>query len=872
MQTLEQQITASMASGVILIASGAHMEDNLNPAFKLRPYQQEAFLRLQYVLRANTLEQRPSQLLFHMATGSGKTLIMAGAILHLYTQGYRNFIFFVNSTNIIDKTRDNFLNTKSSKYLFNKTIAIANKQITVKEVSNFETVHKDDINIVFTTIQGLHARLNTPKENALTYEDFEDKKIVLLSDEAHHINTETKKGKQTSAEQERMLSWESTVHKILHANSKNLLLEFTATIDLQHPEVAKKYRDKLLFDYPLKQFRSDKYSKEVHVLQADLNPFERALQAVLLNQYRRKIFEKNNMHIKPVMLLKSKTINESRFFFNTFVTGVQNLTPETLNKLRNNTTSAVMVRVFNYFEAQKITLTNLILELKTDFSVDKCIAINNKDDSIEKQLIVNSLEDITNEYRAIFAVDKLNEGWDVLNLFDIVRLYHVPSADHKNGSIGKTTMSEAQLIGRGARYCPFKTHKTQSRYQRKYDDDLTNELRICEELYYHAAHNPNYIKALNKALVHIGIKAPETVQNKRSFKQHFKTTDFFKNGVIYVNEQVVYKKVGEKGLKKSIRDLRYNKKLLSGAPTLMTAAAGSSQEHTLTHTAVYTLKNFPLHVKRKALNKLPFYTFTNLKKHFPSLESVMEFLTSPDYALHLNVQVEGNAALVNNLTHEMLLDICTSVFNDVATAIPQSDLSFKGTEKFKPLSIKNLFEKVKTPSFTTPQNGNHAHGLTTARTTIAASQPDVFKEDWYVFNDSTSSSEQKHLVAYIKTVHHLLAAVYGQVYLIRNEHDFKLYTFENGQTVTPDFVLVLIAKNAAISISKQVFITCASTHALVNPATLKSEQFLLEILTEPNAPSIFNNHKFRILGMPVYNEARTKTTFDKHFHKELLNA
>jgi type III restriction enzyme len=58
-----------------------------------------------------------------MATGSGKTLMMAGLILYLYEKGYRNFLFFVNSNNIIDKTRDNFLNDISIKYLFNKPLA-----------------------------------------------------------------------------------------------------------------------------------------------------------------------------------------------------------------------------------------------------------------------------------------------------------------------------------------------------------------------------------------------------------------------------------------------------------------------------------------------------------------------------------------------------------------------------------------------------------------------------------------------------------------------------------------------------------------------------------------------------------------------------
>ena len=68
-------------------------------------------------------------------------------------------------------------------------------------------------------------------------------------------------------------------------------------------------------------------------------------------------------------------------------------------------------------------------ELKEDFSSDKLISVNSKDESEQKQLAVNSLEDDDNEYRAVFAVDKLNEGWDVLNLFDIVRLYLVSPRD-----------------------------------------------------------------------------------------------------------------------------------------------------------------------------------------------------------------------------------------------------------------------------------------------------------------------------------------------------------------------------------------------------------------------------------------------------------
>ncbi|MEO0071321.1 MAG: DEAD/DEAH box helicase family protein, partial [candidate division WOR-3 bacterium] len=261
---------------------------NLNPKFELREYQKEALGRFDFYF-TEYRRKYPAHLLFHMATGSGKTLIMAANILHLYKLGYRNFIFFVNSVNIIEKTRDNFLNPLSEKYLFAPRIKFGEKEVSVKETENFEVVHPDDISIIFTTIQGLHTRLNSPKENALTEEEFEDKDIVLISDEAHHLQTITK---STREEQELERSWEYTViERIFKKNQKNILLEFTATIDRDNQNIRQKYEDKIIFQYDLKQFRLDKYSKEIEVLQADLEPVDRALQAVILSQYRRKIAE-----------------------------------------------------------------------------------------------------------------------------------------------------------------------------------------------------------------------------------------------------------------------------------------------------------------------------------------------------------------------------------------------------------------------------------------------------------------------------------------------------------------------------------------------------------------------------------------------------
>ncbi len=650
MLSLEQHISLSMGPKVSL-QTNRIIQHNLNPKFALRPYQKEAFARFNFVLKDK--KKKPLQLLFHMATGSGKTLVMAGLILDLYARGYRNFIFFVHSTNIIEKTKDNFLNPHSSKYLFNDRLSVHNKTITIKEVQNFDSSQEDRINIVFTTIQALHSQLNTPRENALTYEDF-DSKIVLLSDEAHHINATTKKGKQNKTELKAKESWEGTVNKIFNTNKENILLEFTATADLKHPEIAKKYYDKLIFDYPLKQFRKDAYSKDVKVLQRNLPPFDRALQALILSQYRRKLFEKNGINIKPVLLLKSKSIAESERFYNLFVSKIKQLTTGQIEQFNTSNKSSIFYTIFSFLNKNGISPENFVLELQEDFSASRCIVINSKSDSIEKQLIINSLEDHNNEYRVVFAVDKLNEGWDVLNLFDIVRLYD--SRHNKSNKITSTTMSEAQLIGRGARYCPFKTKEQSDYYKRKFDADPKNELKICEDLYYHAGHNPNYIVELNKALLKIGIVAPNSKRKKLTYGKRGTTSR-------------QKPKTTVNGLEQSIKTTLFKVNLSSESIEQRLLSNKTEKPENKSSSLEIKLQEIPFAVIRKALNSLNFYRFDTLQKHFPKLSSITEFITSEKYCRDLNIRITGYSGSYQQLSNNQKLRIAISIFKDISELI-----------------------------------------------------------------------------------------------------------------------------------------------------------------------------------------------------------
>ena len=837
--------------------------DNLNPAFVLRPYQEKALRHFLYYLSGYQNRVYPTQLLFHMATGSGKTLIMAAAILYLYQQGYRNFIFFVNSTNIIEKTRDNFLNPQSSKYLLAPTLKVGAQRVNIQPVENFQAVNPQDINILFTTIQGLHSSLNTPRENALTYEDFEDKKIVLISDEAHHINALTKgKSKRSKEETENINTWEATVNRIFRANPENLLLEFTATVELSHPAVAEKYHDKILYQYSLKEFRLDGFSKEVKTLQADLPRLDRALQAIVVSQYRRKVAETNKLRLKPVVLMKSRYIYESEEFGETFHQAIGGLTAARLQKIKTATLSPITQRAFAYFEDQDISLENLAQEIRVEFASEKCLTVNSKSESEEKQLLVNSLEDRDNEIRVVFAVDKLNEGWDVLNLFDIVRLYN--TRDAKHGKPGKTTISEAQLIGRGARYFPFQLTPEQPRYKRKYDEDLDNELRVLEELYYHSAHNPRYIQELHQALRETGIMPEQSPRQFRlNIKQSFKQSSFWENGLIFTNERVRNPNADVFGIQDTLIPPRSTYPLRTGY-TRETAILDDLKVDDIsgpkTRTATYALKDFGRHLLRVALARLKFYRFDNLKTYFPHLPSISHFITSEDYLAQIKVDVTGTPAQLKSLSNQDRLNIALDVLQKLAVAIKSGTATHIGTKEFKPEAVQHCVREKTLNVYVTP---GATYGPGVGMRTDEKFSADLSQEDWYVYDENYGTTEEKALVKFIQNQIDRLRDRYTDIYLLRNQKLFQLYNFADGHAVEPDFVLFLTEKKTGADLVYQLFIEPKGEHLIANDQW--KEDFLKQIETECKITVMFETRDFKLVGLPFYNEQLKKQEFEDRF-------
>ena len=842
---------------------------NLNPKFALRNYQIEAAGRSVFYFNGFPERKFPAQLLFHMATGSGKTLIMAANILHLYKLGCRNFIFFVNSVNIIEKTRDNFLNPLSEKYLFAPKIKFGEKEVFVKEVQNFETASPEDINILFTTIQGLHTRLNYPKENALTYEEFENKDIVLISDEAHHLQTLTK-SKLTQTEEAERKSWEYTIIKgIFNRNPKNILLDFTATIDLGNQNIRQKYEDKIIFQYDLKQFRLDKFSKEIEVLQADLEPIDRALQAVILSQYRRKIAEKYKLHLKPVLLLKSKSIKESKENYEGFLLKIKNLSSKDIEEIISRAKGTDLEKAFNHFKKENISFDNLIKELQEGFSEEKCMLLDSENVDEEKQLKLNSLENRNNELRAIFAVNMLNEGWDVLNLFDIVRLYDTRDGKYVRGKYkpGNTTMGEAQLIGRGARYFPFRLQETEDKFKRKFDD-IGNEMRIVETLHYHSAHNPKYIDEIKSALTEMGI-IPEThVQINLFIKPEFKKTEFWRKGYVFINDRTPNPRKDVKSLQDATKiKPEYSYKLRTGeVREEIILAEGEEAKPTkpVARSKIkYKFSNFGENVVRSALDKIEFYKFSTLKKYFPYIESVREFVVSNNYLGGVEIEVLGPKDKLNNLTPGEKLEMALFVVKNIAEKARTNTSDFVGTNLFKAKLLRDVFKDKKIKIDIEDVKRKELEEIKLA------------EKDWYAQKEFYGTDEEQSFIKFIDGFIEKLRQKYSDIALLRNEKFFQVFDFGEGRAFEPDFIMLLKRRNHVISIY-QIFIEPKGNQFKDKQGRFEDskegwkQDFLLEMEKKADTDLKLENKKFKLIGLPFYNE-QLKKEFEEALENKILS-
>ncbi|GAA8129362.1 DEAD/DEAH box helicase family protein [Helicobacter pylori] len=758
--------------------------------------------------------------MFEMATGSGKTLVMAGLILECYKQGYQNFIFFVNSTSILEKTKLNFTDSASSKYLFSETIHINDENTEIKSINNLSDSHENAINIYFSTIQGLFSLFTKAKENAITIEDLKDQKLVFLADEAHHLNTETKK-KLSDAEFSEKRNWESVVKLALEQNKDNLLLEFSATIP-KEKSVEEKYKNLKVITYTLKEFSEDKFCKNIYSLSYENKELEtRFLGACVSSLYKELLAQHHNIeNFKPCILFKSERIEDSKENQERFNAFLENLSPSDLENFFHYSRNAFFKDSKNFFDKQKYT-PNLAAFLQTKFKKSTQINTNNEKELEKGMPLLNSLEDRDNPKRVVFSVDKLNEGWDVLNLFDIVRL--------KNKASQKDTTKDAQLIGRGARYYPFSYNDFKpSRiefYQRKFD--FSNPLSALERLDYHAIYDSEFIAQLKKDLKEIGLGFTDENKEKQTipltptkrFKCYYASNTKDKNKNLFNKDYTDSVKVKLQSLHVPLFGFIVHEKKVD-----------FKEDHKgdKTFYLPHALDEIPLNYFLKALN-LKNLDFKTLKKAFKKhafnnkVEFIKEYISPLKTNFHKNQKFDDN---------KILLKLAVYIIENLKNTLLKEQDKYSVSE----LELKEFETHNKSLSASELEKGIPFY-------------------EWLLFKDmrKLDSELERAFLNFINDHKEVLDKKFKEWCVLRNDHFTELKVFCNiedspfyAQGFEPDFILFARTHGDEF-LGFTCYMEAKGEH--LEPSNAWKKEFL-EMLE--NATLKSRNKKLDLKGLPFF--------------------
>lgn len=811
-----------------------------NLKHQLRDYQKQSLYNLNYTQKDDHVASRFNQLLFHMATGSGKTDVMAADILYFYHEfGYQNFLFVVNTNAVIAKTRENMLNVQSPKYLFSQPLSIDGETIELREVTRFpKNSEPGVIYLRLTTIQTLANELNTPRENGLTYGDLEKQKLIILADEAHHFSAGTK-----SKSDQKNKAWEYVLDRIRQANKANRQLEFTATIDLNNEFIYEKYRDKIIFQYDLKEFQNAGYSKKIARLQANADDNEKMLNAVLLSQYRKRMaIQAGVKDFKPVILFKSNKIAVSKAARDQFLTMMDRLTAEDLAqfiaKQLQTTQSSTLRQAYTYY--QTIDMGSLVRELQRDFQPLNTINVNDTSSNgilgdLNDLRNLNTLEEPSNPFRAIFAVAKLSEGWDVLNLYDIVRIGEQPITSTQ-------TNSEAQLIGRGARYNPF-VYDDATSFTRRFDHS-TPELQILESLHYHTINDKKYIDNLTKSFEAMQLQ----VEDDKDFdilttkvKKSFKKSDVYQYGKLYYNDVEDVPESEYNGLAKYGVPVAELPTVNIETATLEATAFDTQNVAGMNETRLVKIDDA---LVKKAMARNPFFRFNTMKKYMPTLNSISEFMYDMQWLGQIKeIQATVSTGSDTVLSRETQLLVVEKYLAYIQRMLIMNYKRQRGTNKFIGLPIKEVVQDYQKR---VPVNYSNASVHELIQTY------DYKKAPWFVYNEAIVDKLERSLIELIQGYVEELQNKYKDVYFIRSdERNTKLKLHEFADNVShyagflPDFVLYL----ANESYIYQIYIEPKGTQLLDQD---QWKENLLTSISPESVDIIGENGQVKLYGVKFY--------------------
>jgi type III restriction enzyme len=136
-----------------------------------------------------------------------------------------------------------------------------------------------------------------------------------------------------------------------------------------------------------------------------------------------------------------------------------------------------------------------------------------------------------------------------------------------------------------------------------------------------------------------------------------------------------------------------------------------------------------------------------------------------------------------------------------------------------------------------------------------------------MYDENYSTSEEKYFIQFVRYAMDELRKKYTDIYPLRNELIFKIYRFFDGKAFEPDFVLFLTEKETKKALSFQLFVEPKGQHLLKTDQW--KEDFSKEIEGHFKIVDLFESDKYRLVGLPFYNEILKKQEFTKEFQLRL---
>jgi len=287
-------------------------------------------------------------------------------------------------------------------------------------------------------------------------------------------------------------------------------------------------------------------------------------------------------------------------------------------------------------------------------------------------------------------------------------------------------------------------------------------------------------------------------------KQKFLDSETYKKGFVLVNQtEKRTKTLGEE------IDTTFNRVIKAGSYNLRARSLSDVEQSQIiagqkVDIIRITDEYFSLPILRKALVSAEgnFFRFNNLCEHIVGITTIDELIEKylPKYEIKYTYE-EGKG--IDQLSPTEKLQLLVGVIlPEVRKAIDINMPRVTGSKKFRPVSLSAVFGKEKNiylMSFPVedPVTGKKVFLSNDERAKAQSDhdnpelQYDIQSASWYAYDENYGTSEEKRLVKYIASQIDDLRAKYtgAEIYLIRNELDYWLFSLRDGRRFSPDYML-----------------------------------------------------------------------------------